>query len=93
MSSNPPPKKRRVGPSAPSSKTYLAVRDPSPAALPSLSTSRDGPAFNPAMITAIIGEQLSSEALNRLKDVSGGNTERGEASRLRRAMGFALLTG
>lgn len=97
MSGNPPPKKRRVGPSDSSSKIYLAVRDPSPATLPSLNASRvdsrDDSAFDPAMISAIIGEQLSSEALNNLKDVSGGNTERGETSLSRHAMSFALLTG
>ena len=36
--------------------------------------------FDSGMITAVVGEELSVDVLARLKDVSGGNMERGAST-------------
>jgi hypothetical protein len=80
MADNHPTKKRRVGDGesgASSSTANLSLHDspseagPGGRGLPSVED------FDPAMIAAVIGEQLPSDVLKRLKDISGGNTERG----------------
>jgi len=38
---------------------------------------RDDSTFDAGMIAAVVGEELSADVLARLKDVSGGNIERG----------------
>lgn len=38
--------------------------------------------FDPALVSAIVGEDIPTSVLKRLKDVSGGNTERGMGSRI-----------
>jgi hypothetical protein len=91
MAGNPPTKKRRVETSESIANTFLSGRDPSPAAPTSFNTnsssnsssnndSRNDTAFDYTTITAIIGEELSRDILRRLRDVSGGNMERGEKS-------------
>jgi hypothetical protein len=90
MAENPPTKKRRVQDaefSASSSINHLAPRNQSPVTFDGdsdgarVSSDGDDPqsgdGFDPVMIAAVVGEQLPSDVLQRLKDVSGGNTERG----------------
>jgi hypothetical protein len=81
MADNHPTKKRRVedGESGASSSTAdPPLRDSNLGeASAGGRASHSGDDFDPAMIAAVIGEQLSSDVMKRLKDIAGGNTERG----------------
>lgn len=68
------------------SSSCLPIGNPSPVKKPSPpmpapipAETRNSPAeFDLDMLKAIIGEDISYKDLSQLRDVSGGNTERGE---------------